>query len=85
MMPFSVISNPPKPISDSANDSSLAQELSKHKDQRIFIMKREIESQFLDEIAKSSHMPIKLGEWIEKKNPGSRDRMIYTLKDEFEN
>lgn len=75
----------PKPISDSAYDSSLAEELNMPREQRIFIMKREIEAQFLTETAKSSRTPIKLGEWIEKKKQSNRDRMIYTLKDEFEN
>lgn len=73
----------PKPISDSAYDSSLAQELARPADRRVFIMKRETEARFLTEAAKTPHRPIRLGEWIEKKNPGNRDRMIYTLEGEF--
>ncbi len=73
----------PKPISDSANDSSLAEELAQKRDNRIFIMKRETEQKFLDELIKNNVKPVKLGEWIEKSNPSKRDRMIYTLKDEF--
>lgn len=73
----------PKPISDSAYDSSLAQELSQPADRRLFIMKRETEARFLAETAKTPHKPVKLGEWIEKKTPSRRDRMIYTLDGEF--
>ena len=73
----------PKPISDSAYDSSLAQELAGPAGRRLFIMKRETEARFLAETAKTRHTPIKLGEWIEKKEPSNRDRMIYTLDGEF--
>nr|MBP7881782.1 hypothetical protein [Candidatus Methylopumilus sp.] len=73
----------PKPISDSANDSSLAEELAQKRDNRIFIMQRETEQKFLNELNNKNIRPIKLGEWIEKSKPSKRDRMIYTLKDEF--
>ena len=73
----------PKPISDSAYDSSLAQELAQPADQRLFIMKRETEAAFLDGVQKTGRTPHKLGEWIEKKSPSDRDRMIYTLENEF--
>ena len=46
-------------------------------------MKRETEARFLAEAGKTPHGPIKLGEWIEKKKPSNRDRMIYTLEGEF--
>lgn len=73
----------PKPISDSAYDSTLAEELGKASDQRLFIMKREVEARFLSESSKMAQQPIKLGEWMEGKKPSSRDRMIYTLTNEF--
>jgi 4-amino-4-deoxy-L-arabinose transferase-like glycosyltransferase len=72
-----------KPISDSAFDSSLAEELIQKPDNRIFIMKRESEQAFLNELAKSDTNPFKLGEWQEKSKPSERDRMIYTLEHEF--
>ena len=73
----------PKPISDSAFDSSLAQELAQPADQRLFIMKREMEQAFLAGVQASGRTPRKLGEWIEKEKPSDRDRMIYTLDNEF--
>lgn len=72
-----------KPISDSAYDSSLSEELAQKADDRIFIMKRETEQAFLVELNKSNIDPIKLGEWIENTKPSNRDRMIYTLNGEF--
>ena len=72
-----------KPISDSANDSSLAEELNHPADQRIFIMKREVEPKFLAEPSIGRRGAVKLGEWIEKDKPSARDRMIYTLVGEF--
>ena len=74
----------PKPISDSAYDSSLAQELAQPADARVFIFKREIEQRFLREGAAAGIAPRKLGEWIEGRKPGPRDRMIYTLPGEFD-
>lgn len=74
----------PKPISDSAYDSSLAQELAQPADARVFILKREIEQRFLHESAAAGIAPRKLGEWIEGRKPGPRDRMIYTLPGEFD-
>lgn len=73
----------PKPISDSSYDASLAEELAQAPDRRLFIMKREIETRFVDETAKAGITPIKLGEWIEDKKPGARDRMLYVLPGEF--
>lgn len=73
----------PKPISDSAYDSSLAEELAKAPDRRVFIFKREIESRFLGETAKAGITPMKLGEWLEDGRPGPRDRMLYVLPGEF--
>ncbi|MBP7371001.1 MAG: glycosyltransferase family 39 protein, partial [Arenimonas sp.] len=73
----------PKPISDSANDSSLAEELAKQPDHRIFIMKRENEQAFLDELTRHNQQAHKLGEWIESDAKSQRDRMIYTLANEF--
>ena len=73
----------PKPISDSAYDSSLLEELTQKPDNRIFIMKRDSEQAFLAELDKSEINAVKLGEWLEKPKPSNRDRMIYTLDGEF--
>ena len=73
----------PKPISDSAYDSSLLEELAQKPDNRISIMKRDTEQSFLAELIKSNITPVKLGEWQEKTKPSDRDRMIYTLDGEF--
>ncbi len=73
----------PKPISDAPFDASLTQELQRPADRRVFIFKREIEAQFLAVLKSQSVQPVKLGEWQEGKKPSARDRMIYTLENEF--
>lgn len=73
----------PKPISDSAYDNTVLEELGKPRNKRVFIFKREIEAAFLAEIVKSDRKAVKLGEWIEGDRPGLRDRMVYTLDGEF--
>jgi 4-amino-4-deoxy-L-arabinose transferase len=73
----------PKPISDSAYDNTVLEELGKPRNKRLFIFKREIEHTFLTEVAKTNRTTIKLGEWIEGDKPGLRDRMVYTLDGEF--
>jgi len=73
----------PKPISDAPYDTSLGEELQRPADRRIFIFKRETEARFLAALKAQSIQPVKLGEWQEGKKPGARDRMIYTLENEF--
>ncbi len=50
-----------KPISDSAYDSSLAQELAQPADQRLFIMKREMEPAFLAGVQSSGRTAAQTG------------------------
>lgn len=73
-----------KPLSDSAYDSSLTQELMQPADRRLFVFKRGTEPQFLADAKAESRQPIRLGEWVEGKKPGPRDRLIYTLAGEFD-
>ena len=73
--------NPPP---DSAYDSTLAKELMRPAQRRLFIMKRESEALFLAETASAGYRPVKLGEWQERITDAQRDRMIYTLQGEFE-
>jgi 4-amino-4-deoxy-L-arabinose transferase-like glycosyltransferase len=73
----------PYQISDSDYDHTVADEFAERDTGRIFIMKSDVESFFLD-VAKTSHVvPIRLGDLPHLHGDSERDRVVYTLEGDF--
>ena len=73
----------PKMLSDSSYDSTLAFALGRRQSQRVFIMKREVEGYFLNELRAAGKTPVLLGVLPEIRGRTERDRVIYTIAGDF--
>ena len=73
----------PKSISDSSYDQTVAEELSENETRRVFIMKREVEVYFLNEVRAAGKTPELLGVLPHLRGRSKRDRVIYTIAGDF--
>ena len=73
----------PKMMSDSSFDQTVAEALRADKRQRVFIMKREVQQYFLNELRTGGKEPVLLGELPEIRGRRERDRVVYTLVGDF--
>jgi 4-amino-4-deoxy-L-arabinose transferase-like glycosyltransferase len=73
----------PKPISDSAFDGTLAQAFSEPGNRRLFILTEANQARFLQSAQQAGVRPILLGKRLDQKQQHARDRLIYTLENEF--
>ena len=73
----------PKMMSDSSYDQTVAEELGETERQRIFIMKREVERYFVNEVVAAGRQPVKLGVVHEANGRADRDHLVYTLAGDF--
>lgn len=73
----------PKFISDSTYDQTVAGELREKELGRVFIMKREVEVYFLNEVRAAGMQPLLLGRIIDVQKRPERERVVYTLAGDF--
>jgi 4-amino-4-deoxy-L-arabinose transferase-like glycosyltransferase len=73
----------PKSISDSSYDQTVAEELAENETRRVFIMKREVEIYFLNELQAAGKTPVLLGVLPHLRGRSERDRVIYTVAGDF--
>ena len=73
----------PKLMSDAAYDQSLADVLAEHEKKRVFIMKRDAEDTFLNELHAAGKKPIQLGLLADVRGRQERDRIVYTVAGDF--
>jgi 4-amino-4-deoxy-L-arabinose transferase-like glycosyltransferase len=73
----------PKMMSDSSYDQTLAQALAQDKHQRVFIMKREVEQYFLNDVKAGGKSAVRLGVLPEIRGRSERDRVVYTVAGDF--
>jgi len=74
----------PHPISDSDYDSTVIEEFRERGDShRVFIMKSDMETYFLNDAARAGVTPVKLGVLAHLSGDSDRERVVYTLKGDF--
>ena len=73
----------PKFISDSSYDQTLAGELREKEIGRVFIMKREVEVYFLNDVRDAGKKALLLGRIPDAKKRPERERVVYTLVGDF--
>ena len=73
----------PKMMSDSSYDQTLSSALARDKHQRVFIMKREVEVYFLNDLRAAGKTPIRLGALPDIHGRKQRERVVYTLAGDF--
>jgi 4-amino-4-deoxy-L-arabinose transferase-like glycosyltransferase len=73
----------PKMMSDSSYDQTLAAALAQEEQQRVFIMKREVEQYFLNDVQAARKTPIRLGVLPEIRGRKHRERVVYTVAGDF--
>ena len=73
----------PKMLSDSSYDQTVAEELAENEQRRVFIMKREVEQYFLNELRVAGKTPVRLGVLPEVRGRTERDRVVYTIAGDF--
>lgn len=73
----------PRQMSDSSYDQTVADELRENKTHRVFIMKREVERYFLNELRSAGKTPVLLGAIHDLRSKAHDDHVVYTLAGEF--
>jgi len=73
----------PKMMSDSSYDQTVAEELNEQESARVFIMKREVEGYFLNEVRSAGKQPVLLGIISDVQGRKRRERAVYTLAGDF--
>jgi 4-amino-4-deoxy-L-arabinose transferase-like glycosyltransferase len=73
----------PKMLSDSSYDRTVAEALRDSQTHRIFIMKREVEPYFLNELRAGGKTPLLLGVLAESRGRSERERVVYTVVGDF--
>ena len=73
----------PKMMSDSSYDQTVAEAVAEKRLHRVFIMKREVQGYFLNELRAAGKTPVLLGILPEIRGRSERDRVIYTLAGDF--
>ena len=73
----------PKMLSDSSYDQTVAEELREGKTHRVFIMKREVEKYFLNDVRAAGKQAVLLGVLPEIHRRADRERVVYTVAGDF--
>lgn len=73
----------PKAISDSSYDQTVAEALREDQVQRVFIMKRNVETYFINELVSAGETPVLLGAIADVRNRPERERVVYTVAGDF--